>query len=122
VHAAAGDAYTRVGLHRKALPWQTKGLQLALAAGEEEGELAWLLTGERGETMDILGLAPDELQLRVEDLIERQEQQDREYEQDFLRKLNQPRAIAPQQAYIGVAWSASKHADYRSTRTNRRPP
>jgi tetratricopeptide (TPR) repeat protein len=104
VHAAAGDAYTRVGLHRKALPWQTKGLQLALAAGEDEGELAWLLTGERGETMDILGLTPDELQLRAEELIERQEQQDREYEQDFLRKLSQPRAIAPEQAYIGVAW------------------
>jgi tetratricopeptide (TPR) repeat protein len=104
VHAAASDAYTRVGLYSKALPWQTKGLQLALAAGEEEGELAWLLTGERGETMDILGLAPDELQLRAEELIERQEQQDREYEQDFLRKLNQPRTITPQQAYIGVAW------------------
>jgi tetratricopeptide (TPR) repeat protein len=36
VHAAASDAYTRVSLHRKALPWQTKGLELALAAGEEE--------------------------------------------------------------------------------------
>ncbi len=33
VHSAASDAYTRVGLHRKALPWQTKGLELALAAG-----------------------------------------------------------------------------------------
>jgi predicted Zn-dependent protease len=40
VHSAASDAYTRVGPHRKALPWQTKGLELALAAGEEEGELA----------------------------------------------------------------------------------
>lgn len=104
VHAAASDAYTRVGLHRKALPWQTKGLQLALAAGDEEGELAWLLTGERGETLDVLGLAPDELQLRAEELLERQEQQDREYERDFLRKPNQPRTIAPHQAYIGVAW------------------
>ena len=56
VHSAASDAYTRLGLHRKALSWQTKGLELALAAGEEEGELAWYLTGERGETMDILGL------------------------------------------------------------------
>ena len=78
VHSAASDAYTRVGLYRKALPWQTKGLELALAAGEDEGELAWYLTGERGETMDVLGLAPDELQLRAEELIERQEQQDRE--------------------------------------------
>jgi tetratricopeptide (TPR) repeat protein len=104
VHSAASDAYTRVGLYRKALPWQTKGLELALAAGEEEGELAWYLTGERGETMDALGLAPDELQLRAEELIERQEQQDREYEREFLRTWNQPRTIAPQQAYIGIAW------------------
>lgn len=104
VHSAASDAYTSVGLHRKALPWQTKGLTLALAAGEEEGELAWFLTGERAQTMDILGLAPDELQLRAEELIERQEQQDREYEQQFLRNWNQPRTITPQQAYIGLAW------------------
>jgi len=104
VHSAASDAYTRVGLYRKALPWQTKGLELALAAGEEEGELAWYLAGERGQTMDALGLEPDELQLRAEELIERQEQQDREYEQEFLRRWNQPRTIAPQQAYIGVAW------------------
>ncbi len=104
VHAAASDAYTRVGLHRKALPWQTKGLELALAAGEEDGELAWLLTGQRGETMDILGLAPDELQLRTEELIERQERQDSEHEREFLRRWNQPQTIAPQHAYIGLAW------------------
>jgi len=104
VHSAASDAYSRVGLHRKALPWQTKGLELALAAGEDEGELAWYLTGERGQTMDVLGLAPDELQLRAEELIERQEQQDREYEREFLRTWNEPQTIAPQQAYIGVAW------------------
>jgi tetratricopeptide (TPR) repeat protein len=47
VHSAASDAYTRVGLYRKALPWQTKGLELALAAGEDAGELAWYLTGAR---------------------------------------------------------------------------
>ncbi|MGB0094119.1 MAG: SEC-C metal-binding domain-containing protein [Solirubrobacteraceae bacterium] len=104
VHSAASDAYTRVGLYRKALPWQTKGLELALAAGEDEGELAWYLTGERGETMDVLGLEPDELQLRAEELIEQQEQHDREAELEFLRRWNQPRAIAPQQASIGVAW------------------
>ena len=104
VHSAASDAYTRVGLYRKALPFQTKGLELALAAGEEEGELTWHLTGERGQTMDALGLAPDELQLRAEELIERQEQQDREYEREFLRRWNEPGTIAPQQSYIGVAW------------------
>jgi tetratricopeptide (TPR) repeat protein len=104
VHSAASDAYTRVGLYKKALPWQTKGLELALAAGEDEGELGWYLTGERGETMDVLGLAPDELQLRAEEIIEREEQQDREYEREFLRNWNQPQTIAPQQTYIGVAW------------------
>jgi hypothetical protein len=104
VHSAASDAYTRVGLHRKALPWQTKGLELALAAGEGEGELAWHLTGERAQTMDALGLAPDELQLRAEELIERQEQQDRKAELEFLRRWNQPQTVAPQQAYIGAAW------------------
>ena len=104
VHSSASDAYTRVGLHRKALPWQTKGLELALAAGEDEGEIAWYLTGERGQTMDILGLQPDELQLRAEELIERQEQQDRESEREFLRRWNEPRPLSPQQTHIGAAW------------------
>ncbi len=104
VHAAASAAYTSVGSHAKALAWQTKGLQLALAAGDEEGELAGSLTGERSETLDVLGLAPDELQLRAEELIERQEQQDRESEREFLRRWNQPQTIAPQQAYISIAW------------------
>lgn len=104
VHSAASDAYTRVGLHRKALPWQTKGLELALAAGEDEPEIAWYLTGERGQTMDVLGLQPDELQLRAEELIERQEQEDRESEREFLRRWNEPRPLAPQQTHIGAAW------------------
>jgi hypothetical protein len=104
VHSAASDAYTRVGLHRKALPWQTKGLELALAAGDDEAEIAWHLTGERGQTMDVLGLPPDELQLRAEELIEREEQQDREAEQEFLRRGNEPRPLSPQQTHIGAAW------------------
>lgn len=104
VHSAASDAYTRVGLHRKALPWQTKGLELALAAGEDEPEIAWYLTGERGQTMDVLGLQPDELQLRAEELIERQEQQDRESEREFLRRWNEPLPLPPQQTHIGAAW------------------
>jgi SEC-C motif/Tetratricopeptide repeat len=104
VHSAASDAYTRVGLHRKALPWQTKGLELALAAGDDEAEIAWYLTGERGQTIDVLGLPPDELQLRAEELIEREEQQDREAEQEFLRRWNEPRPLSPQQTHIGAAW------------------
>ena len=54
--------------------------------------------------MDILGLTPDELQLRTEELIERQEHQDRESEREFLRRWNQPQTIAPQQAHLGLAW------------------
>jgi hypothetical protein len=104
VHSAASDAYTRVGLHKKALPWQTKGLELALAAGDDEAEIAWYLTGERGQTMDVLGLPPDELQLRAEELIEREEQQDHEAEQEFLRRWNEPRPLSPQQTHIGAAW------------------
>ncbi|MGA2013899.1 MAG: SEC-C metal-binding domain-containing protein [Solirubrobacteraceae bacterium] len=104
VHSAASDAYTRVGLHRKALPWQTKGLELALAAGDDEAEIAWYLTGERAQTMDVLGLPPDELQLRAEELIEREEQQDREAEQEFLRRWNERRPLSPQQTHIGAAW------------------
>jgi SEC-C motif len=104
VHSAASDAYTRVGLHSKALPWQTKGLELALAVGDDEAEIAWYLTGEREQTMDVLGLPPDELQLRAEELIEREEQQDREAERQFLRRWNEPRPLSPQQTHIGAAW------------------
>lgn len=104
VHSAASDAYTRVGLHRKALPWQTKGLELAFAAGDDEAEIAWYLTGERGQTMDVLGLQPDELQLRAEELIEREEQQDLEAEREFLRKWHATGPLTPQQTHIGAAW------------------
>jgi len=54
--------------------------------------------------MDVLGLPPDELQLRAEELIEREEQQDREAEQEFLRRWNEPRPLSPQQTHIGAAW------------------
>jgi len=104
VHSAASDAYTRVGLHRKALPWQTKGLELALAAGEHEAEIAWYLTGERGQTMDALGLQPDDLQLRAEELIERAEQQDREAEREFLRRWHGMEPLTAQHTHIGAAW------------------
>jgi tetratricopeptide (TPR) repeat protein len=35
LHQSAGVAYADVGLYSKALPWQTKGLKLALAASEK---------------------------------------------------------------------------------------
>jgi tetratricopeptide (TPR) repeat protein len=104
VHQAAGCAYADVGLHSKALPWQTKGLELALAAGEDEGEMIWLLTGERAETLGVLGRAPDELQLRAEELVERQEREEREREAAFFGNRATARPLSPQQAYVGVAW------------------
>jgi tetratricopeptide (TPR) repeat protein len=104
LHYAAGCAYARVGSHSKALPWQTKGLDLALAAGEQDGELIWQLTEERAETLGALGRAPDELQLRAEDLVERQDQEDRESEAMFFRRVGAAGALAPRQVYGGVAW------------------
>lgn len=104
VHRAAGCAYTEVGLHSKALPWQTRGLELALAAGEDEGERAWLLTGARADTLAVLGRAPDELQRHAEELAERQEREEREREAAFFGRLATGRPVAPKQAYVGVAW------------------
>jgi tetratricopeptide (TPR) repeat protein len=107
VHSAASDAYRRVGLERQALPWQTKGLELSLAAGEDEGELVEYLTGERDETMGLLGLSPDELQRRAYELVDSWERHDRQSEQEFLRRWNEPATIAPQQASVGLAWFPS---------------
>jgi hypothetical protein len=39
-------------------------------------------------------------QLRAEELIERQEQQDHEHEREFLRRWNEPRTIGPQLAWL----------------------
>ena len=102
VHEAAAYAYTNVGLHSKALPWQTKGLELALAIGEDESEMFWLLTGERAETLAVLGRVPDELQLRAEALVEEQEREERELEEGFFRNPGTP--VPPQRASVGLAW------------------
>jgi tetratricopeptide (TPR) repeat protein len=109
LHHAAARAYTREGSHGKALPWQTKGLELALAGGEYEGERAWLLTGERAETLSVLGRAPDELQLRAEEVIDRQEQQEHRDEAAFFRGLDEAPAVPPRQVHAGagVAWFPS---------------
>lgn len=102
LHQAAGVAYADVGLHRKALPWQTKGLELALAAGED-GDLIWLLTGERAETLDVLGQAPDPLQLRAEERVERDEQAEQRRIDAFYRDRD-AQTIRPQRASVGLAW------------------
>lgn len=103
LHLAAGSAYADVGLHSKALPWQTKGLELALAAGDDD-DMVWLLAGERAETLEVLGRPPDELQLSAEELLEREEQQEREREETFFRDLATTRPATPRQASVGLAW------------------
>ena len=102
LHQAAGVAHADVGLHRKALPWQTKGLELALAAGDD-GDMIWLLTGERAETLDALGLKPDPLQLRAEEHVERDEQAEQQRIGAFYRDRD-TQTIRPQRASVGLAW------------------
>ena len=99
---AAGLAYADVGLHREALPWQTKGLELALAMGED-ADMIWLLTGERAETLDVLGQPPDPLQLRAEERVERDEQAEQQRIDAFDRDRD-AQTIRPQRASVGLAW------------------
>ncbi len=102
LHQAAGVAYADVGLHRNALAWQTKALELALAAGTD-GDLIWLLTSERAETLDALGQAPDPLQLRAEERIDRDEQAEQQRIDAFYRDRS-AHTIRPQRASVGLAW------------------
>jgi tetratricopeptide (TPR) repeat protein len=102
LHQAAGVAYADVGLHRKALAWQTKGLELALAASQDS-DMIWLLTGERAETLDVLGQAPDNLQLRAEELLERDEQEEQERVEAFYRDRD-AQTVRAQRASVGLAW------------------
>jgi tetratricopeptide (TPR) repeat protein len=103
LHQTAGCAYADVGLHAKALGWQTKGLELALAAGDD-GDMIWLLTGERAETLDALGRPPDDLQLRAEDLVERQEQEEQARAEASHRDRGTTQPLPPHRASIGLAW------------------
>ncbi|MCA1701723.1 MAG: SEC-C domain-containing protein, partial [Actinobacteria bacterium] len=103
LYQTAGCAYAEVGLHAKALPWQTKGLELALAAGND-GDMIWILTDERAETLDVLGDAPDDLQLRAEGLVERQEQQEQARIEAFHSDQATTQPLTPHGAFIGLAW------------------
>ncbi|MCA1698391.1 MAG: hypothetical protein LC790_05585, partial [Actinobacteria bacterium] len=107
LHQTAGSAYADVGLNAKALPWQTKGLELALATdgdGDGDGDMIWMLTGERAETLDALGHPPDELQLHAEELVERQEQQEHARVEAFYRDRATTRPVPPHRASLGLAW------------------
>jgi tetratricopeptide (TPR) repeat protein len=105
LHQVAGCAYADVGLHAKALPWQTKGLELALAAGDDDDDdMIWMLTGERAETLDALGRLPDDLQLHAEELVERQEQEEQARAEAFHRDRHTTRPVPPHRTSIGLAW------------------
>ncbi|MGH3130991.1 MAG: SEC-C metal-binding domain-containing protein [Gaiellaceae bacterium] len=104
LYQTAGCAYADVGLHAKALPWQTKGLELALAAADDDDDMIWMLTGERAETLDALGRPPDDLQLRAEELLERQEQEEQARAEAFHHDRERTRRVPPHRASIGLAW------------------
>jgi len=94
LHQTAGLAYADVGLHSKALPWQTKGLTLALATNVDS-DMLWMLTSERAETLDALGQPPDELQLRAEELVDREEQAEQARVDAFYRDQS-ARTVPPE--------------------------
>jgi len=103
LYQAAGYAYAIAGLHDKALGWQTKGLKLALDTGED-GEMLWLLTGDRAQTLDALAEPPDDQQLQAEDILDRQEQQELARANAWRRGHAPERPVPAQRAYIGAAW------------------
>lgn len=103
LYQTAGYAYAVAGHHDKALQWQTKGLELALASGDD-GEMLWLLTSDRAQTLDALQQPPDDLQLRAEDLLDRQERQELAHAEQWHRDHGSQRPVSAQRAYIGVAW------------------
>jgi len=103
LHQTAGCAHADVGLHANALRWPTTGLELALTAGED-GDMIWLLTSERAQALDALGHAPDDLQLRAEELVDRQEQEEQARIDAFHRDRATNQPVAPRRASIGLAW------------------
>ncbi len=102
LHQTAGLAYADVGLHNKALPWQTKGLTLALATNVDS-DMLWMLTSERAETLDALSQPPDELQLQAEELVDREERAERARVDAFYRDQS-TRTVPPKHASVGLAW------------------
>ena len=102
LHQTAGLAYADVGLHDKALPWQTKGLEIALSTGADS-DMIWMLTSERAETLDALRQPPDELQLHAEELVEREEREEQERVDAFYRDQTAG-TVPPHRASVGLAW------------------
>ena len=103
LYQTAGSAYADMGQYAKALPWQTKGLELALAAVQDD-DMIWMLTTERAETLDALGDGADDLQLRAEELVERQEQEEQARVEAFHRDRGTPQPVPPHRTSVGLAW------------------
>ena len=103
LYQSAGSAYANVGQHSKALPWQTKGLELALTR-PEDGDMIWMLTTERAETLDVLGDPPDALQLRAEEILDRQDQEEDARIEAFYRDRNTVQGVPPHRTSVGLAW------------------
>lgn len=103
LYQSAGSAYADVGRHAKALPWQTKGLELALA-GPQDGDMIWMLTNERAETLDVLGEPPDKLQLRAEAIVDRQQQEEQARVNAFYRERETVQDVPAHRASVGLAW------------------
>lgn len=115
LHQAAGSAYAKAGAHAEALTWQTKGLEVALGR-EENTDMIWMLTNERAEALDVLGRPPDDLQLRAEGLVERQEQAEQARVEAFQRERRAAQAVPPRRASVGLAWFPAEEYE-RALRT-----
>lgn len=115
LYQAAGSAYAGAGAQAEALTWQTKGLELTLAA-EQDADMTWILADERAAALDALGRPPDDLQLRAEELLEREEQEEQARIEAFHRERAAARAVPPQRAFVGVAWFPAEEYE-RALRT-----
>jgi tetratricopeptide (TPR) repeat protein len=102
LYQVAGSAYAKAGAHAEALTWQTRGLELALAA-EKDADMTWMLANERAAALDALGRPPDDLQLRADELLEREEQGEQARIEAFHRD-RMARAVSPHRASLGLAW------------------
>jgi hypothetical protein len=96
----AGSAYGDVGLHGEALEWETRGLELALAAGDSD--MVWELSDAHDDSLLMVGEPRDELQIRALNVLGFEDDLHRE-PRDAQRRAAQT-MVAPDRASVGVAW------------------
>jgi tetratricopeptide (TPR) repeat protein len=94
----AGWAYGELDLHGEAYEWETRGLELALTAGDHD--MIWELSDARDNTLLMLNEQRDELQLRALEAFERAGAADPR------RGDSQSTAavVSPGQTSAGLAW------------------